>query len=324
MKSLYFTLLFICLITSSYAQNISFTDTTNEWYVVNKRAASSAGVSISTFTIYHYYYSGSKNINNKDYQIVVGTSQSVRYSVYNNDTQSINRDSGIIHHYVRKDTASGDIYATISDTSTSEFRLYHNQANIGDTLKTQNIFGAYLFQIVDSIKTVSINNQSYQMYYVMCRSGSYSRYAYIDGLGSLSDPFQLSTASPVHIVSSSYVTCFRNQYGYLQTNDITLNCHDTSINKYLTVQPDNGNRITQTHKVYPQPATTIANIQLPEKLQSGSITVFNPLGQVVHTEAINSKELLEIYNTGNLHGMYYYRITDNTENKVYSGKMLFE
>lgn len=302
MKILTVLLLTITIAIESSGQKIKFTDTGNVW-------------------LYNY--------SNKDLDIV-------RYNCYYLDTtitvdtleyryfttKVIYTNSGgtsTQNMLVREDSTGKIFIRSLSGSDTSEKILFDYSLNVGDTVTVVEDFDTFR-NFLSSIDSVLIGNVSHRIFNMHRTSNSHSNdYTFIEGIGCTTSPlFPLSPSQPE---SSTNLFCFTSNginptfSKQIDKLNNTTSCHVGISNQhYIKSQID----------IYPQPASSVVNIQLPIKIQSGSLAVFNQLGQVVTTTTIVNSELLEIYNPGNLHGLYYYRITDNSENKVHSGKMLFE
>lgn len=322
MRNLILILLFVS--AQADAQKISFVDTTNEWYVYKVTTITPSGFIVITHTVAHYYYSGRKTINNKDYLTVYAESNSLRYVTKHNsntnnyDTQSIDKSqTGNILCYVREDSLSGNIYLT--DTGTVEYLHYDYNSMVGDTLRPYTAYGdAYFVSVIDSIL---INNTHHKVMTMQpVKYSNFSSYRCVEGIGSLTDPFSLSIIpSSYHVGNTAKVICFKNQYGHLKTNDLPeINCVDTNLNVLNTTNNQSAAII-----VHPQPATTYANIQLPEAIKSGALYLYNQVGQKLHIEAIQDKTLIQL-DAPATPGLYYYHISDNTTGRNWQGKILFE
>lgn len=308
------------------AQKISFVDTTNEWYVFYTTGVTSSGFIVTTHTVTHYYYSGRKTINNKDYLTVSAEYNSLRYTTKYNystrtyDTQSIDKyKTSSIACYVRKDSLSGNVYITYTDTGTEEYLRYNDNAIVGDTMRPYPTYSdAYVVAAKDS---VLINNTYHQVLTMQpIRYSNYSTYRSVEGLGSSTEPFGLSIiSSTYHVGNTAKLICFKNRYGYLQTNDLPdINCLDTNLNVL-----DTHNNPSAEVRLFPQPATTSVNIQLPRAVTNVTIFIYNRLGQAIFSQTIQKSSVIQL-NAPAAPGLYYYRITDNTAGTIWQGKILFE
>lgn len=322
MKHLLFFLLMLQLPSVVQAQNINFTDTTNEWYVYNKFGASSAGVFVNEYTIAHHYYSGKQTINSTDYQILFSDWKTASYYVYNSDTQGINIDSGTKQVYVRRDSVTNDIHILYGANDTTEYLLYTHNVQVGDTLP-RSLIGGY--KIVDSVDTVVINNASYRRYFIICRGGTTAvDYVYVDELGSLSEPYYLTTTFSVPMVRHSSLICFKNQYGYLQSNDVVLNCADTNFQRFVNGNTSNIPIVSKsiTPIIYPQPAHSSVNIKIPESAVNSTISLYDVMGKAVLSKTLASQETT--FATDRLApGIYYYKINTG-DGELYKGKLIIQ
>lgn len=307
MKNLYFTLVFISLITSAQAQKINFTDSGNAWYVLIGKEMASQG-HITGYFHENYLNGGDTVINSKAY---------TNFCWYNKST------GATPYAWVRYDSNARKVY--IADSNT-ELVLYDYNLSVGDTFYAPKISSplSQVWHVVDSVDSIQINGTFHKTFYLKVGDANlyineYARdYTIIEGIGCSAGPLYplYGTAGiTAYNERSRGVICFKNN-GIAPP--IYTNCKDTALSIYNSEISD------KPLSVYPQPATSVVNIQLPITIQSGSVKVYNQLGQEVISNTIANKELLEINNPGPLHGLYYYRITDNTENRIYSGKLIFE
>ena len=308
------------------AQKINFTDTTNEWYVSKNKTITPAGFMIYTFTMSHYYYSGVKTINNKDYLIVRNDQKSVQYETkYNHNTRSydtvnINKTNGDnILCFVRKDATSSRIYKAYSDTSSSEYILYDDSMTVGDTILPYSTYDRFFVDSKDSVMINSVYHSVYKMKPTNMYS-SYGLYTTVEGIGSLVDPFGPGIVSTsYHVYDRSSVICFKNRYGYIQTNGIPqISCVDTNLS-VNTLEPNQSD--AQVMTIYPQPASDYLNIELSHNV-SGMFYLYNSLGQLVIMQRIEQSRSIHFKNEQHLNGMYSYRIFAEGKS-VLSGKVIF-
>lgn len=308
MKSLYFTLVFISLAISTQAQKINFTDTSNIWIIATSSV--NPGQILRHTTAYEkYYYNGDTTINGIIYY-------EMRCYVPSTKTDHFST-------FVRYDSIDNKVYIFYQYT---DIVLYDYNLKIGDTFYAP--FSYYypdLYYTVTNVDSVLIKNVYHKQFQLQVTDSSfvdlwYTSHRYVEGIGCISAPLDHLSGERKLIYfaeTSRGIMCFKNQGTYLSQN-----CSDDFVKEKLSV-----GQSMQTGKIiqlYPQPASSVVNIQLPAKILSGSLSVFNQLGQVVISSSIAYSELLEIHNPGNLHGLYYYRISDHTETKIYSGKILFE
>ncbi|MBK6836396.1 MAG: T9SS type A sorting domain-containing protein [Bacteroidetes bacterium] len=74
-------------------------------------------------------------------------------------------------------------------------------------------------------------------------------------------------------------------------------------------------------KVYPNPASTILNVELEIKNESASITIENMLGQVVYTKQ-TTQQFNQLSTSTLVSGVYFVKLS--FDNKVYVGKIIIE
>jgi hypothetical protein len=80
----------------------------------------------------------------------------------------------------------------------------------------------------------------------------------------------------------------------------------------VTISPENSSTQYPGHeralRIYPQPATTNLNIELPETAQA--LQVYNSLGQLIHTEDLNGQTKANVLIENWKSGIYFVKVTD--------------
>lgn len=326
MKYLFLALIFCFSSAKSDAQKISFTDTTNEWYVLFNSTGYSTGYENHHYTSNHYYYSGTKTFDSVKYKRVSRVWKSVEHFVTNQrkDT-AITYTNGIDDYFVREDTSDRKIYVRFSDTATIEHLLYDFDAKIDDTLAVPtDYFHAVRESVIDSTSMVTMNNQQYNLrtatFDGQVINGLPITYYYVDGIGSLSDPFLLTSWIGFRYTSTTKLICFKNQHGTIQSNDIVLNCTDT--NNYKGLLNIGDIEQAKTLMIYPQPAHSYLQVELPKAIDA-TFTLYDNLGKKVYTTNINRQRSIRLKNIYVPAGLYFYKIHSKNAADNYSGKLLF-
>lgn len=301
MKILYFTLIFISLVTTAQAQKINFADSSNKWRVVES--------DWGTNTIINYSFRNTiVSFGGFDYQLLVSNQH---------DSILIRTDSNKQKVYAK--VYNGNIQgAGRQFLDTNEHLLYDFSLQVGDTFKYKT-FAHYVSKI-DSTQIGSVWHKVFTLNDTSSQPRSFFKmYTVIEGIGCTRG--LIYPLGPADFEGSLMLSCFKTNQSQPVANP-KIDFFDNSASCYLNIEQQN---TTQKEiKLYPQPATSVAKIQLPTVIQSGSVAVYNQLGQVVISNPISNTELLEIHNPGNWQGLYYYKLIDNTENIIYSGKLVFE
>lgn len=297
-----FSILFILFSLQSGAQKIRFTDTSNRWYIKTTAIDWGGGA-------WDVYYADTiVTVDSFDYLLMLSKT---RY----NSTGG----SGYINPValLREDTIAQKVYIrTYPPTQQAERILYDYSLQPGDTVKAPGIPFVHTLAGID---TLLINGVAHRVYYFQSTQALNNGYQVIEGIGcpqGLEYPFN----PQVPFEGRTELLCFTHN-GTKPPLGKKFGKFDNTTSCLLSIKDNNpqNNYVT----IYPQPAGSSATIQLG-KLQTGSICIYNNLGQIVSNKSIANQDRIEIGNPGTWNGMYYYRITDNTENKVYSGKLLFE
>ncbi len=305
-------LFFILVLVSARvgAQKINFTDPTNEWLVRTETVTPGSPQRYGVH--YHrFYINGDTNINSNTYY---------ELRSYNGDWKTDRHEA-----YVRYDSAANSMYLAAQPT---DILLYNFNLSVGDTVfcPWSSTYANMNYTVI-SIDPILLNNVYHKKFSLQVTDSSivdlFGTYAtIIEGVGCTTGPLDLLSGDrdiAVHNEISRYVTCFKNQGIYPIPS--YSGCSDSLIKVLLDVEVSVPGQNMLV--VYPQPATTYANIQLPQTIKSGTLHLYNQVGQTLHTEAIRNKAQVQV-NAPTTPGLYYYRVLDNTTRQAWQGKILFE
>jgi hypothetical protein len=229
---------------------------------------------------------------------------------------------------IRENNSGSVVYFLKYGIDTVESVLYDFNISIGDTIPGTRL-GTPGFRVVNTIDTVHINNTKVNTW----RDAYNGFYCIADGIGDLTYPFIFGQQRQMlgsNGFSLQFLTCFEHKGSNpivsppvkisfaIHDFDNLTSCADTLLEI---------NETTSTQKaltVYPQPASSFVNINLPNEM-SGSISIMNSVGQIVYREDFKQKSKLLINRTEQLQsGMYFYYINDLKTGISYTGKVLFE
>lgn len=279
MKKIKSLILILVLSSSAHAQKIHFTDTTNNWEVLDVFT----GDPTPEFYYYSYYY-----INDS----IIGTNA---YKVFN---------SGAL---VREDTIAGKIFI-IDPTSDSEKVMMNYNLNIGDTFK-YNAFE----HVVTGIDSTTIDSISYRVWHFQPVDGiAENPYDVIEGIGCAGGPtFMLN---PAYFEGGPFVYCFSTK----GTNPPLIpgvDYLDNSTSCYKFTHLYVGNIQTRSAcKIFPNPANDQLTIQTNNS-RPYTITLNNIMGQTIKT--FQSNKLQETIDVSRLPaGLYYLSVIDEYGNRV--------
>lgn len=286
------------------AQKISFTDPTNEWYV-STRTEAPGQPNRFPVTNEKFHYQGDTTINNLVY----------------NKLQNIWK---YVAALVRYDSADNKVYVY---NPSGDYVLYDYNLNIGDTFYSPNAYyNTGIYYTVITKDSMLVNNVLHARWILKVTDTAFvdvhgESYVVVEGLGCLNaplDPLFGDRSLVYYYELNRWLTCFKNNGSYPSPYS---SCSDSLVKVLLDVEVPFQKTVNLT--VYPQPATTHANIQLTETIKTGTLYLFNQMGQTLHTEHIQDKQHVRL-NAPALPGLYYYRITDNTTGKAWQGKLVFE
>jgi len=287
------------------AQKISFTDLTNEWYVRVE-----TGHPVHDTSYYKYYYRGVADID------------SVLYNKMHQLDPQNKTDMQVA--LVRYDSTDNIIYMY---TPNGDRPIYNYNWSIGDTVHSQgNIYDDSLYHIVTKVDSFLWNNIYHKRFHLTVTDFKFLSYGMgytiFEGLGWPGGPLGPPGGwGDWHFYASGRsiwqsVRCFKNQGIY--TDSV---CSDYLVKVMLNVEAPE--LVRGSLSIYPQPATTHANVKLPQAIKSGTLYLYDQVGQTLLTEALQDKTQIRLEAPATP-GLYFYRITDNTMGRIWQGKVLFE
>ena len=291
MKQVFTSIVFLLLLQNSFAQKIRFTDSSNSWH--------EQFGNMSTGGVRKYEILGDTLING------IGYSRTTL--------------SGFL---VREDTITSQVFL-LDDTT--EILLYDFSLSVGDTI--HYLKGNHYVEKIDSVE---IDSAWYKVFYF--KKGSTINgwpYAVIEGVGCI-DGLIFPMVNYSVIEAHYRLVCFHNKgnkpvfnttvpYGNPSSTWQTFDNKDSCYVSVSNIGNDTPKRIT----ISPHPANATSLITFPHKISNGTLFVYNNLGQIITGQTIHNKTQLAV---GHLPGagMYYYRVSDNTNGKMWQGKLMYE
>lgn len=280
-------------------QKIRFTDTSNIWYQsVHNWTYSTMGP---------IFYKGDSTIHSTTYQ-----------KLYNGG------HFGNLHLLIREDSAAKKVYYW---DDTTERILYDFSLSIGDTITYPD--GSHHVKSIDSVKIDSVWYKTF--YFEPVNSQVSWPYTVIENVGCVK-----SLAFPIFVYrfseGSVYLNCFYNSGTKPTLSKAVPNASpggwsfdnkDSCYTYIIYVSVDDVPNPVQSITISPHPANVSSVITLPYTLQSGELTIYNTLGQIIRQSLFSNTSKLPIGQLPNS-GMYYYRVSDKTNGQVWQGKMVYE
>lgn len=301
----------ICI--HSFAQKINITDGTNIWYYV------------------HYQHLVNPHRPGYKNQLFSVNTNPV---IINSKTYSL-----IDNVLVREDSAANKVYYfRTSDSSDNLLFDYNLQQNDSFILNAyyRNTQRTYVYHIL-KVDTFLINNVTHKYFWTKSDDTDLNRtgFAYVsfaEGLGCVdySPVYIINPQNYLDIYSQTLhcnLVCFENKGAYPSITQIPSSsnipdnvhsCNDTLLN-IGSVSKTVYNKIN----VFPQPALNNVTFKFPMVIANGNISITNIVGKQVFQSHFAQKDNLQLSDL-NLSGLYFYRIEDNTNNTVYSGKLIFQ
>ncbi len=279
----------------SYGQKIRFTDTSNVWI---------ESISHPDYTYTNKYYNG-------DDTIINGIRYVKGYGFY------------------REDTVQNKVYLKHSNSKdTSEHLLYDYNLITGDSFisinYTNRIPTDTFIYVVTQLDSVLINSTLHRVWTFTYKYASLSFYYYppytvIEGIGctsGLSRPLM-----PGIFENAKHLICFENNGNIITvpipTGGYYLSPQTCALS--ITSNVCNKNMVT----TYPNPANQYSKITFPYTILSGSLIITDIHGKTICSKDINNKKEMIV---GDLpaSGLYFYKLTDLTNNQSYTGKFIYE
>jgi hypothetical protein len=309
MSRILFLVATLLLSLTAYSQKIRFTDTSNKWIVAVHKTDGVRYHTVGTNYRYRQDYTGDTVLQGVHYLKLT------RKFSYDGHTDMV---------LVREDTVLRKVYMCLGDVS-KERVLFDYNAKVGDTLFV------YLSEhdldtfIVKSAATKTINNEPH----TSLELNGISQYGYehmtiVEGWG-----YHFGARWPGDVIGTydgaglgradqRLPICFEHKGStagfYSAGNRVDCQWAPTEIEQ-IDTKP-------AVLKVYPQPAHDKVTIELPSAISNGELTIVNSMGQIIYKKTIDKQNHLVI-NNNFPQGLYYYRITDDATNNIYSGKLIF-
>lgn len=289
------SVLFLLITISSAGQKIRFTDSSNRWQIVDGM------IGPPPAEIYFaQYYLFDTTINSFNYRAFSPTT------------------------FVREDTINGKVYALGSFADQDSFHeelLMDYNLHVGDTIRHKYPHDS-MVNVVTSIDSVNINGIWHKVWNMTYVSGNVlfevGGYTVIEGIGSDGGP--LYPLNPYEFENYFVMYCFSNSTGTPPLDHYVGRYHfNNTTSCHLAVNDVLPKRGSAT--VVPNPANADSKIVLPYPLSSGSLLVYNSIGQtIVNARLYAAAE----YRIGQLpsDGLYFFKLIDG-EKRVYFGRFLY-
>jgi hypothetical protein len=302
----------------SFGQKIDFTNSTNVWSFID----STTGCCIR----YPVYYT---------------TAQYEDSAVYNGHFYRY-LTSSVASFLCRED--SGRVYV-IGTTDSVEQLLYDFNLGLNDTIRliySQDTFLSW----VSALDSTLIAGTSYKVWHFngvdisTFYPDSIRPYTYnvIEGIGCTNGPYY--PASPYSLLAfSQQLLCFNSDmasvsgltipvtsfgYTYTQSFDNYTSCDTFTAHQHLSnVGVKDLSAESPGATVIPNPVNDAGKIVLPYNISSGTVTIINSIGQVVYNMPVLNEHEIIIGNKISVPGIYFYRVTDAQNGRIFSGKFVY-
>ena len=193
---------------------------------------------------------------------------------------------------------------------------------LGDTIIASS-FGdtfTHIIGLIDTVKVGGTDHKHFHMSPLPPYPPNAKSYSVVEGIGCIKNMFFMSF--PSEFENGQNIYCFSNN-GFRPLIAPAIGFYfDNATSCALDIQPAQiqGNN---TLIVYPQPAFSVVNIQLPVIIQNGAIQIYDQLGRTLSGDRVHNTSSIKV-NRPITPGLYYYRITDNATGRIWQGKVVFE
>ncbi len=277
----------------SFGQKIRFTDSANRWLVHDHYIWGE-----NSYWIFNFV--GDTIVSGIQYKRLKGRL----------DTSLVREDT-ITHKVYVKNFVSQRINYHVD---TAEELLYDFNLQLHDTF-IHFVDTVMIKDIVNSIDSVTIQGVSHKVWL-------FYYYTVIEGIGCLDHPILPASYDVFEMYHD--LVCFSNEHGTpLITPGISGSKGYFDNFTSCTAVVDDFTR-KKNATIFPNPIDITSKIVLPYKVTSGKVSVVDDIGQMIINMDFENKEELQIGDKIKVPGIYYYRVTDNTSGKVFSGKFVRE
>ncbi len=298
MKKILLAFVLLTLASSSFAQKIRFSDSTNVWHVYQD--------GINGNYVHTLNYTGTTTIHSVVYRKI--------------DEFASGTSSFAITEcpcLIREDTLANKVFI-VKPTAidTAEQVLMDYNLRVGDTLKGNNT-STYT---VASLDSVSINSRWYKVWHLTSPAGgTYNDYTIIEGIGSIPILwFPVDTEATFE--NQFLLTCFANNGTTPFVSPLVDGYFDNATSCTLSVNDINTK--SKTANVSPNPISRDSKITLPYSISSGTLVVLNDIGQTIISTTFQHKDELLIGDKIVTPGIFFYRVTDKGTGNVFAGKVI--
>jgi len=307
MKRTLLIFLLITLFTSSYAQKIRFSDSTNVWNGFLWSDATDPRISIP----YSDSYIGDTILHGSSYKLLNHEAAGVGTVVF-----------------IREDTLSQKVFCIMTlypDNDTTEQLMYDYSLNTGDTFRTNHI--NYLVISRDSVIINSLSYHTWHMHPFRIDSidmgiGFANDIEVIDGIGSINDPyFPLRPFSQETITN---LTCFSTHDSTPPLSDTVGPYFNNTTSCSLTfgLGVNNINNKQNAVTIFPNPIDETSKIVFSNTISSGAVVVFNDIGKVILNIPFQNKAELLVGDKIKVSGIYFFKVIDKDNGNEFCGKFV--
>ena len=313
-KTLLLLIVIFASLSSSSAQKVRFTDSTNVWW------EEGAWMDDPTYVYHKYHYDSDSMINGENYRMMFDMRCTKKFPSQTNPFPTKNCKLQFVG-FMREDTTNGIVYfGEYAGSVFSEDTLYDYNWQVEDTFAT----GVGNFQLtVLAIDTVLVGTDTHwvwQMQFFDTATGDNEDFHIIEGIGNTWGLFHLQDGQP-YFESGSALFCFRQGISTPPLSK-TVDAFDNQTSCVTSVDESKNLRKKEV-AVIPHPANVSGYFQFPYQL-TGTVTIVNQVGQIVRSERIVNKDKWMLEGKIPAAGLYIYNITHDVTGEQLSGKLIYQ
>lgn len=303
--------------SSSFAQKIRFTDSTNIWW----EQGTWIEIPAASYIYHKYHYTGDSLIGGENYRMLFDMYCTKKFPEATNPFPTKNCKLQFVG-FVREDTTDGIVYfGKYTSSVFAEDTLYNYNWQVDDTFSTG--FGSNQVAVlaIDTVFISADTHRVWQLQYFDAVTGDNEDFHVIEGIGNTKGMFRHLDGLQPSTTSSTSLFCFRHE----TSNPPLSKAVDAFDNQNSCVTSVEKTRAVQRKEaaVIPHPANSGSYIQFPYRL-TGTVVILNQLGQVVISERISNAERWMLGSKIPAEGLYIYHIIDETTGEQFSGKLIYQ
>jgi hypothetical protein len=226
---------------------------------------------------------------------------------------------------VREDTITSKVFVRALDLPTCgldtvETLLYDYNWQLDDSVHSY-VETNHFIHYVSAIDSTLINATWHKVWhfkYTFTAFISSRDYDVIEGIGCTQS--LLFPLHPVAFESHDKLICFENNSSTPAVSPTVSGYFNNTTSCSLSIEDLPAHYAKSS--VVPNPINESATLRLPKRLNSGTLKIYNAVGQLITEMPFQNKTELPIGDKIYVHSLYYYQVT-GADGEVYTGKFTF-